>query len=84
MDIKSISSKPEKWIVDRFEGTVAVLMNASMKTKNIYKPLLPADVKPGQTVVYSHGKWSVDDADSTERSARINDKFAKLKARNNI
>ena len=82
MDIEFISREAPKWVIDRFEDTWAVLENSETH-EIISLPIssLPKDVKPGSTLFKHHAKWYVNEADSAAREARINERFARIKAK---
>jgi hypothetical protein len=90
MDKKSISREGNffgeihraapKWIIDRVEEGWAVLENPDTRESfSLPMSQLPKDAKPGSTLVKIDSKWYVNEADTAARSARIKDKFSRLK-----
>jgi len=79
----SLNREAPKWVIDRFEETWAVLENSetheiiSLPVEN-----LPKGIREGSTLVKIESKWYVNEADSAAREARINERFARIKATN--
>jgi len=72
----------DKWIIDRFEESDAVLENAAtLETKSLPKSALPGNIRPGDTLVMCGGTWVFDKADTEARQRRIQERFSRIKAR---
>ncbi|MCL2225069.1 MAG: DUF3006 domain-containing protein [Defluviitaleaceae bacterium] len=80
--LEQITRPAPRWVIDRFEEDWAVLDNSDTR-ETISLPIshLPKDAKPGTTLIKTDGKWHINEADTAARSARIKDKFARLKAK---
>ena len=82
MDIQFISREAPKWVIDRFENSWAVLENSEThEIINLPVSALPKDAKAGSTLFKYENKWYVNEADSAAREARINERFARIKAK---
>jgi hypothetical protein len=79
----SLNREIPKWVIDRFEESWAVLENSATH-EIISLPIasLPKDIRPGSTLVKIESKWYVNEADSIARESRINERFARIKAKN--
>jgi len=72
----------DKWIIDRFEESDAVLENAAtLETMSLPKSGLPENTRPGDTLVIRDGKWHFDKAETEARRQRIQERFSRIKAR---
>lgn len=60
-----------KFIIDRFEGDLAVCEKEDKKIINIEKSKLPSNVKEGDVIVYENGKYSIDLKETNERKRKI-------------
>ena len=73
----------DKWIVDRFEESDAILENAAtLETISLPKSGLPENTRPGDTLVTLSGKWHFDKTETEARQQRIQERFNRIKARN--
>jgi len=78
----NVSTCCDKWIVDRFEESDAVLENAvTLETKNLPKSQLPENIRPGDTLALYGGVWHFDKAETQARQQRIQERFSRIKAR---
>ena len=73
----------DRLVVDRIEAGVAVMENATT-LDIVMLPVsdLPANTKPGDTLVNKNGHWYFDHAETEARKQRINKLFDKIKAKN--
>ena len=72
----------DKWIVDRFEESDAVLENAvTLETLSLPKSDLPENTKPGDTLMMRNGIWHFDKIETKARQQRIQERFNRIKAR---
>ena len=71
-----------QWVIDRFEEEWAVLENSETH-EIISLPIekLPKGVQPGSTLIRTNSKWYVNEAETAAREARINERFARIKAK---
>lgn len=78
----SLKRAPQKWVIDRFEETWAVLEN-SETYQVISLPIasLPKAIRPGDTLIKQGTKWYKDDAETAAREKRINERFARIKSK---
>lgn len=60
-----------RYVVDRFEGGLAVCENEEGSQREIPLVLLPEDVKEGDILICEYGMWSVDEEETASRRARI-------------
>lgn len=56
-----------KFIIDRFEGTIAVCEDEHKKMTNIPKYRLPLEVKEGDVIMEVNGMFQIDDEETNER-----------------
>ncbi|WEK53460.1 MAG: DUF3006 domain-containing protein [Candidatus Cohnella colombiensis] len=59
-----------KGIVDRFEGEFVVI-EIEGQTQDIEKSVVHESVKAGDCVVLVEGIWETDEAETTDRSAKV-------------
>jgi hypothetical protein len=59
----------QKGIIDRFEGEYAVI-EFDGKTEDVLRSELPAEVKPGDTLIFEEGKIMID-TKATSRKEEI-------------
>lgn len=72
----------QKWVVDRFEESWAVLENtATREIISLPRASLPKNTREGTTLVKIESKWYVNEAETAAREARINERFARIKRR---
>ncbi|MCR4796005.1 MULTISPECIES: DUF3006 domain-containing protein [Ruminococcus] len=64
-------------IIDRFEGSIAVLETDSGIT-NIERSLLPENAAEGDVLIYDDGSWSIDKAATEKRRSRIKSRLKRL------
>ena len=71
---------PSQYVVDRFEGDVAVLTpKGGGAARDVPRAQLPPEARPGATLTEAAGgSWRVDEQDSFERAERIRGKMARL------
>ena len=67
-----------RYIIDRFEGDVAVLEHEDRSFSDVPKANLPAGVKAGDCLICDNGTWSIDADETAARAARIAAKMDKL------
>ena len=65
----------ERYVVDRIEGSVAVLGGDDGSKADVDASVLPDGVREGSSLVLDGGAWSVDEADEAERRERIRAKM---------
>ena len=71
-----------EWVVDRFEGTNAVLVStATMEAMSLPAGKLPPGAKPGDTLILCKNAWHFDHDETAARATRIDDLFKKIKAK---
>ncbi|AHF11502.1 MULTISPECIES: DUF3006 domain-containing protein [Dehalobacter] len=58
-------------VIDRFEGSVAVVEFDGNNRKNINLTDLPAEIKEGDVVVFNDGKWQLDQNQTARLKAEI-------------
>ena len=63
-----------KGIIDRFEGTMAVIELEGRITKNIPRNHLPAEAKEGDVIIEENGVFRID----TEETRRLQDDLREL------
>lgn len=69
----------EEYVVDRFEGEVAVLEDRiTGKMKNVQKGKLPDDSKEGDIIKYINGKYFVDRNETEKVEKEIQYKYNNL------
>ncbi|MEK4881400.1 MULTISPECIES: DUF3006 domain-containing protein [Paenibacillus] len=59
-----------KGIIDRFEGEYAVI-EFDGKTEDVLRSELPAEVKPGDTLIFKEGKIIIDTKATASRKEEI-------------
>ena len=72
------------WIVDRIEEGRAVVLE-NVKTQEILvvpRRDMPRGVKSGDALIKEESHWIIDEAETSARAKRINDKWNKLKRLN--
>ena len=73
-----------KWVIDRIEEGWAVLENTTtLETISLPIKNLPRGVNPGDTLINQNSKWYKDEAETEARAKRIQERFARIKARSN-
>ena len=74
---------PGQYVVDRFEGDVAVLTpRGGGPARDVPREQLPPEARPGLTLTEGvDGAWLADEQDSAERAERIRGKMARLFSR---
>ena len=81
MDSKFTST--DKFTIDRFEEQYTVLINsATLESVSLPVSQLPADINPGDTLVFQNGAWHFDHAETSARSEKIFALFQKIKEKN--
>lgn len=65
----------ERYVVDRVEGDVAVLVGDGGSKMDVPVSGLPSGVREGSSLVLDAGEWSVDEADEAARRERIRAKM---------
>ncbi|MGI5902216.1 MAG: DUF3006 domain-containing protein [Desulfitobacteriia bacterium] len=60
-------------IVDRFEGDYAVIELENMKMRAIKKESLPQGAKEGSAIVFTDGKWQLDEKRTISLEKEIQD-----------
>jgi hypothetical protein len=79
----SLRRPAQKWVIDRFEESWAVLENSdSHEVISLPATNLPNGVEAGSTLIKHGSKWYVDEADTAARAARISERFARIKEKN--
>jgi len=58
-------------IIDHFEGDMAVVELQGKIMKNIYLTVLPYGVQEGDVIVFTGGKWWLDQEETAKRKAEI-------------
>ena len=72
-----------KYVIDRFEGSFAVVENTeTLENSDIKRELLPNDAKEGDVLSYEDGRWRREPEETESRAKSINELFNKLKNRN--
>ena len=61
----------EKYIVDRFEESYAVIETKEQKMINVNKKDLPKDIKPGDILVKKDGKYKILKEETGKRTNYI-------------
>ena len=56
-----------KWIIDRFEGTMAVCQNETKQMRDIPRAQLPPQMKEGDVVVEDGGQYRFDPEETARR-----------------
>lgn len=68
-----------KYIIDRFEGDIAVLEKGENEFSEVEKFTLPPDAKEGDCLIFKDGKYYKDENETkrlkTEIDALMNDLF---------
>ena len=83
MGSKLTSSDNIKWAVDRFEERNAVLENSkTLEMVSVPKSKLPANVNPGDILIFENGAWHFDQAETEARKAEIAELFQRIKQKN--
>lgn len=72
-----------KYIVDRIEGDIAVLESNDNKMIEVSIYELPSKVHDGTALIYNDGKYSIDEEYEKERKKTIEEKFNRLKSKDN-
>lgn len=67
----------EKYIIDRFEGSFAVLEKENGTTVNIDASLL-GGAKEGDVVLFDGKAYTVDKEETQDRKMRIQEKMSKI------
>ena len=76
------SAKSPKWVVDRIESWAAVLENIeTLELLTVSQGELPKGALPGDALFLRDSRWQKDDAETKKRAERINERFARIKAR---
>ena len=75
-----------KYILERFEGNIAVLEDEKLNMHNIPLKCLPPEVKQGDTIIYDEqgSVFTIDKNATSSRTQYINSLFEKLKNRKDI
>jgi len=60
-----------KGVIDRFEGSVAVVEFNGNNSKNINLTDLPAGIKEGDVILFDDGKWQLDQNQTARLKAEI-------------
>ena len=60
-----------KGIIDRFEGSFAVVEGEGRKMIHVPREELPEEAKEGDAIVYIHGEYRMDQAETDQRRKRI-------------
>ena len=69
-----------QWIIDRFEGNLAILENPeTLKIKEYPKSKLPKEAKEGDVLTERGGKMNIDQNETKTRAERIRERFNRLK-----
>lgn len=66
------------FVIDRFEGDIAVLEDADGKMVDVARGLLPKGAKEGDCLVLDGARYVLDEAETKERAARIQRKMDAL------
>lgn len=61
----------EAFIIDRFEGNMAVLEDAGGAMRDIPRGNLPPDARPGDVLRYENGTFRIDAQATGKRRAEI-------------
>ena len=64
-------------IIDRFEGSIAVLETAEGMI-SVERSLLPKKAAEGDVLIYSDGSWSIDTAATEKRRSRTKNRLKRL------
>lgn len=67
----------KKGIVDRFEGKYAVIEFDGL-TEDIFRSELPAEVKPGDTLIFEENTITIDTEDTASRKDEIDNLMDEL------
>lgn len=67
----------EKYIIDRFESSFAVLEKENGTTTNVEASLL-GDAKEGDVVIFDGESYTIDKEETRLRRERIKDKMGKI------
>jgi len=68
------------WIIDRFEENIVILENSeTLEMKEYPKTKLPKDVKEGDVLTESGGKFHIDQSETKKRAASIRERLNRLK-----
>ncbi|MFR2534544.1 MAG: DUF3006 domain-containing protein [Clostridia bacterium] len=71
---KRLEMMDEKWVIDRFEGNVAICENRETKEqREIVKENLPKGVAEGTVLSYKNGEYTID----VEEQQKIEDRIQK-------
>lgn len=66
-----------KGVIDRFEGDFAVV-EFDGNTEDILRSELPAEVKPGDSLIFDEEKITIDTEDTASRKKEIKDLMDEL------
>lgn len=67
-----------KYIIDRFEGKIAICEDETKGMVRIPKYKLPLEVQEGDCLIESGGFLKIDQAATEERKSRMKDKMDRL------
>lgn len=67
-----------KYIIDRFEGTIAVCEDEQKNMVNIPKYRLPLEVKEGDVIIEVNGMLCIDDGETDDRRKKARQLMSKL------
>jgi hypothetical protein len=66
------------WIIDRFEGDIAVVESRN-ETIYVNKSLLPEGIREGSLLVKTNGNFYLSEEKTAERRRKMQEKMARLK-----
>lgn len=67
-----------KYIIDRFEATIAVCEDEQKKMTNIPKYRLPLEAKEGDVIIEVNGMFQIDDEETNEQRKKVKQLMDKL------
>lgn len=69
------------YVLDRFEGDFAVLIDGDGGTLNIQISEIPKNAHEGDALISEGGIWTLDSAKTQERRSLMEDKLSRLLGR---
>ena len=80
-NMRIITRPAQKWVIDRFEETWAVLECVETRESiTLLISTLPKGSRPGATLVKTGSGWLINEADTRERAENIRERFERLKS----
>lgn len=67
-----------KFIIDRFEGTIAICEDETKNMVSIPKYKLPLEVKEGDCIIEDRGFFQIDNETTKERKNTMKERMSRL------